>query len=122
MIPAASRPRTIFIEAFTGGSLRRLLWQSRADESMTAARLRAGLVCRRHYWEHDGQCFNWGPISMYCFAEAWNSHCLLAADGSLLELVPEPIEMQQATLSVNGRPGLEKILPDRYSRQQLITN
>ena len=110
VIPQASRPRTIFIEAFTGGSLRMLRWESHADESVAAARSRAGHACRQHYREHAGQCRNWGAVKMYCLAEAWNSHCLLDKDGGLLQVVPEPVAMQQATLSVGKKSGLEKML------------
>lgn len=109
VVPEATAPRTIFIEAFTEGRARVVPWESYPDESVSEARVRAGLVVAEHYREHGGECWNWGAIAKYCFAEAWNRHCIISVDGELLEVVEEPWVKPEATLSLKGRGGIEKL-------------
>ena len=107
VIPEATRPRQIFVEAITKGRFRMLPWESYRHEGVTEARIRAGLTCEKHYKESLGQCRNWGPIKQYCFAEAWNQHSIIGTDGSILRVVEEPCPMLQATLCLTGRRKLQ---------------
>ncbi|NBW42025.1 hypothetical protein EBR25_13640, partial [bacterium] len=110
VIPVASRPNQIFVEGLTKGRFRIVSWESYRHEGVTEARIRAGITCEQHYKEHNGECRNWGPIKEYCFAEAWNRHCIIGTDGSILEVVEEPYEMRQSSFRLKGRRKLEGIL------------